>query len=71
MPRERALEFQRKHNIKYWVETSAKTGDHVSQLFFDASKFLYKQLIENGDGSTERSASEASQYSFKGSNLDV
>ena len=39
---ERALQFKKEHGIKYWVETSAKSGDNVNQLFYDASKFLYK-----------------------------
>ena len=48
VPREKALQFQKKHGIKYWIETSAKSGDNINQLFFDASKFLY-QIIKNDD----------------------
>lgn len=40
--RESALRFQREHNIKYWTETSAKSGDNIESLFLDASKFLFR-----------------------------
>jgi GTPase SAR1 family protein len=38
---EEALEFQKKHNILYFTETSAKSGDNINQLFLDCSKFIY------------------------------
>lgn len=38
---EEALEFQRKSNILYFTETSAKSGDNINQLFMDAAKFIY------------------------------
>ena len=38
---EEALEFQRKNNILYFTETSAKSGDNITQLFMDAAKFIY------------------------------
>lgn len=41
---ESALRFQRDNNIKYWCETSSKSGDNIESLFLDASKFLYRQL---------------------------
>lgn len=42
--RESALRFQRENGIKYWAETSSKSGDNIESLFLDASKFLYRQL---------------------------
>ena len=39
-----AREFQKENDIKYFIETSAKSGDNVNQLFYDASKFLYTQF---------------------------
>ena len=42
--RESAMRFQRENNIKYWTETSAKSGDNIEKLFFDASKFLFREL---------------------------
>ena len=42
-----AQEFMRQHNIKYWCETSAKSGQNIETLFLNASKFLYNQLLEN------------------------
>lgn len=38
---EEALEFQRKNNILYFCETSAKSGDNIGKLFLDAAKFIY------------------------------
>ena len=40
--REEAMRFQRENNIKYWVETSAKSGEQIESLFFDASKFFFR-----------------------------
>ena len=34
-------------NIKYWTETSAKSGENVELLFLNASKFLYSQMLDN------------------------
>ena len=42
--RESAMRFQRENNIKYWTETSAKSGERIEDLFFDASKFLFREL---------------------------
>ena len=36
-----ARKFKEENGIKYFAETSAKSGDNVNQLFFDASKYLY------------------------------
>ena len=38
---ERALRFQKENGIKYWTETSSKSGENIEQLFYDLSKFLY------------------------------
>jgi Ras-related protein Rab-2A len=38
---EEALEFQKKHSILYFTETSAKSGDNIDRLFLDCSKFIY------------------------------
>jgi len=71
VPRERALEFKKQHGIKYWIETSAKSGDNINQLFFDAAKFLYQKIRDEDDGSgTERSNSMASKESYADSKSD-
>ena len=57
--RESAMQFQRDNNIKYWTETSAKSGERIEDLFFDASKFLFREL-QNNDSTpltSERSTS--------------
>jgi len=38
---EEALEFKRKHNILYFTETSAKSGENIDRLFMDTAKFIY------------------------------
>ena len=59
-----AREFQKKNDIKYFIETSAKSGDNVNQLFFDASKFLYTQL-KTGDFASETSSASGSYTAGK------
>ena len=49
--REEAMRFQRENNIKYWIETSAKSGEHIESLFFDASKFFFR--IPDSDSESE------------------
>ena len=39
-----AQTFAKENGIKYFMETSAKSGVNVNKLFFDASKFLYNQI---------------------------
>ena len=39
----KAQEFRKKHNIPYFVETSAKTGENVEQAFMTAARELFKQ----------------------------
>ena len=37
-----AYRFMRENeNIKFWTETSAKSGENIENLFLCASKFLY------------------------------
>lgn len=36
----------REHDIKYWCETSAKSGANIESLFLNASKFLYNQMLD-------------------------
>ncbi len=43
---EEALEFKQKHNLLYFTETSAKSGDNIEKLFIDASKFIYLRYKE-------------------------
>jgi GTPase SAR1 family protein len=63
---EEALEFQRKNNILYFTETSAKSGDNITQLFMDAAKFIYlkykdqlHKMIEDETASQTSSNSRA------------
>lgn len=41
VPREQAEAFALKYKINYYVETSAKTGENVQQVFLLAAKMLY------------------------------
>ena len=59
--RESAMRFARENNIKYWTETSAKSGEHIESLFLDASKFLYRQLQNT------ETTSQGSPTSYNGS----
>ena len=59
--REAARAFQRQHDIKYFTETSAKSGDNVTRLFHDASKLLYLHLKQ-----MDEATSHDSQSSFSG-----
>lgn len=66
--REAALRFQRENGIKYFTETSAKSGDNVETLFLDASKFLFKQLQSQLEGTTSQgSASGAESWNDQSS----
>ena len=38
---EEALAFKQKHNLLYFAETSAKSGENIDRLFMDTSKFIY------------------------------
>jgi hypothetical protein len=38
---EEGLEFKKKHNLLYFTETSAKSGDNIDKLFIDIAKFIY------------------------------
>ena len=38
---EEGLEFKKKHNLLYFTETSAKSGDNIEKLFIDIAKFIY------------------------------
>lgn len=42
----------RENNIKLWTETSAKSGDHVEELFLQASKFFYTEMLEGTESSS-------------------
>lgn len=71
--RESALRLQREHDIKYWIETSAKSGDNINQLFLDAGKFFYsnmmaRQIESNSASDYSRSNSETSHqpHEFQG-----
>lgn len=57
----------RDHNIKYWCETSAKSGQNIEGLFLNATKFLYNQMNEP-DGATETSESDIGGDNSKSSN---
>lgn len=38
-------------NIKYWTETSAKSGVNIEMLFLNASKYIYYQMMEDDSDS--------------------
>ncbi len=40
----KAEEFRMRHNIDYFVETSAKTGENVEILFTMAGRLLYERF---------------------------
>lgn len=33
--------------IKYWTETSAKSGENIESLFLNTSKFLYTSMLDD------------------------
>ena len=41
MSTEKAEAFRARHNIPFFIETSAKTGENVEEIFTMASKLLY------------------------------
>ena len=41
--RERAEKFKNEHNLDFFIETSAKSGDNIEKLFTMTAKMLYKQ----------------------------
>lgn len=43
--RESALLLQREYDIKYWIETSAKSGENVETLYLDASRFIFNIML--------------------------
>ena len=59
--RDQALRFQRENNIKYWTETSAKSGEHIESMFFDASKFLFRKLESTASPTGSQNCSSDSE----------
>ena len=51
-----AQTFAKENGIKYFMETSAKSGVNVNKLFFDCSKFLYNQIKNHDHGSDTHSS---------------
>ena len=41
MKREQALEFMKQNNIDHYIETSAKSGENVTEIFDTALKHVY------------------------------
>ena len=41
MKKEQALEFMKQNNIDHYIETSAKSGENVTEIFDTAIKHLY------------------------------
>lgn len=39
--RDKAMQFKEDKGIKFFIETSARTGENIEQLFVMASKFLF------------------------------
>ena len=46
---EEAKKFSKEHGFNYFVETSAKTGFNAQNVFIQATKELYKSLLEYKD----------------------
>ena len=44
---EKAESFRARHNIPFFVETSAKTGENVELIFSMASKLLYHSFKDS------------------------
>ena len=55
-----AQEFRQKHNIPYFIETSAKTGENVETIFSMAAKLLY----DNYKGKIAEMVSKPSLMTF-------
>ena len=49
--------FIKTHNIKYYGETSAKTGEGVDVVFKEAAKVIYNELIVNNENDWEKHSS--------------
>ena len=47
VPKEKALQFQKDHKFDFFIETSAKTGMNVQEIFVEAAKILYEDFIKN------------------------
>ncbi len=64
---EEGLEFKEKHNLDFFLEVSAKTGDGISNLVATISKALYHcnkdHLFEFKESETASSISYKSRYS--------
>ncbi len=41
MSNDEALKFKKDHELLYFKETSAKSGDNVDKMFIDIAKFIY------------------------------
>ena len=55
MEKERKITFEEgeglknKHNVDYFIETSAKTGNNAKNVLIEAAKILYKDYIKLKD----------------------
>ena len=46
--------FKNRHNLDYFIETSAKTGDNAKNVLIEAAKILYKEYIKMKDNEENR-----------------
>ena len=56
-----------KHNLDYFIETSAKTGDNSKALLIEAAKILYKDHILNKE--KKETESEINEENFSASQI--
>ncbi|TNV76185.1 hypothetical protein FGO68_gene8329 [Halteria grandinella] len=63
--REKAIEFCRENGIEKFFETSAKTGDHVEEVFSLAARELYLQQKEQADEEQREQEEKAKELAQK------
>ena len=57
--------FKNKHNLDYFIETSAKTGDNAKNVLIEAAKILYKEFIKMKDKEENKKEEDENNNSHK------
>jgi GTPase SAR1 family protein len=64
---EEGVEYQKKNNLDYFTETSAKSGYNISELFINSTKLLYNEYLKYKGlyNSSTSKETKNSTHSFK------